>query len=146
MDERKTWEQVVRGTYEYFSRPGAKLAFEQRYNADEDEIGICVYRGDYDATSPIRCAFGVHIPDDRYDPRMEGVSAGALIDGCPASGTTLPPLRDLFAPDATIAKLEYLQGLHDDIARSFEGTPEEAVQEFLTTLESEAKQWGIALP
>jgi hypothetical protein len=54
---------------EHFSAPGAELAVGWDEEASED---ACFYRYNGDPTSPIRCAAGVLIPDDKYSPSLEG--------------------------------------------------------------------------
>lgn len=60
-----TEQEAYDGIRAYFSREGAELA--------RTPDGDCVYRGDNDPTSPIRCAAGCLIPDDLYDPDWEGL-------------------------------------------------------------------------
>jgi len=48
----------------FFSRPNARIALT--------EGGTCVYRGEDDPASPLRCAVGCLIPDDQYHYSFEG--------------------------------------------------------------------------
>lgn len=45
--------------------------------------GACVYRGDEEATSPIRCAAGCLIPDKDYRPDWEGSGSDKVIEALP---------------------------------------------------------------
>jgi len=56
-------QQVYEKIRAHFTHPGEELATETGRG--------CVYRGDYDAHSPVRCAVGVLIPDEVYEPEME---------------------------------------------------------------------------
>lgn len=68
MTKKDVYEKVKA----HFSRPGAVFGY--------DPNG-CVYRGEDDAHSQIRCAFGAILPDDRYHPGMENTIASTVIDG-----------------------------------------------------------------
>jgi hypothetical protein len=73
----------------------------------------CVYRG----PGGLKCAIGVLIPDEAYDPKMEGVSAAGIID---QTGVD-PDKREIMARirqatglgEENKALLESLQRLHD---------------------------------
>lgn len=60
---REAYDQVL----EYFSRPDAVLS--------KTVDGTCHYRGPEDS----RCAFGILIPDEAYDPKMENRVADVVI-------------------------------------------------------------------
>lgn len=51
-----------------------------------DVVGSCRYR----SKDGCRCAIGAVIPDDRYDPRMEGLMADALLKNFPEVCDALP--------------------------------------------------------
>lgn len=55
----KVWEAFVVGD--------RQRAVREKGTPEE----VCVYRGDRDAHSNTRCAIGVCIPDDMYDPELE---------------------------------------------------------------------------
>lgn len=99
---------------EHFSREGAEYAIRESRSSDPVSGSfnerMCVYRMDEDPSSPIRCAFGVLIPDDKYNPAMEGEAAiGILISD--AYG-----LEDLAADQATRKFIATAQGSHDQHA------------------------------
>lgn len=56
--------------HEYFSRPGAVVARGP---------GGCMYR----APNGSKCAVGCQIPDELYDPEMEGTTISALVHDFP---------------------------------------------------------------
>jgi hypothetical protein len=58
---------------ETFDRVKAHLLKQDRKSFG-DNPDVCAYRG----SGGLRCAVGCLIPDDRYDPRMEGVGLGVL--------------------------------------------------------------------
>ena len=67
-------QEFFNGTYRHFVQPGAKLAIRE---SDSEGSGLnalpsCYYRLNFDATSKVRCAIGVHIRDDEYIPEMDG--------------------------------------------------------------------------
>ena len=97
MNVQQAYEKIV----DHFSEPGAELA--------NNEAGptSCVYRGDYDAKSPIRCAFGVLIPDELYTPDFENTTAFNLFDNH-------PQLTALFDDVGTRRFIVEAQRLHDD--------------------------------
>lgn len=121
-------QAVIAAIREWFYRPGAVFGV--------DTIGNCVYRGNDDPSSNVRCAMGCLVPDDRYDSLMEGATASAVLRGLvslqlvtPGSTPQFRPLSDLF-PGIDGAFLDELQKLHDDAASS-----DSNVQDFLVSLE-----------
>jgi hypothetical protein len=86
----------------------------------------CAYRGE----GGRRCAVGWLIPDEEYNPLMEGSSCMWLLDGpfCPRS------LRGIDGSDA--AFLSLLQKAHDAYI-------EEAIQERLHRI---AEDYGLTVP
>lgn len=66
--EEPTIEQIYFQVKEYFSRPDATLAMDNR-------SGRCYYRD----SSGNKCAVGCLIPDDKYDIGMEGTDAYDLM-------------------------------------------------------------------
>lgn len=105
---------VVRRIKEHFSRPDAKMAMSI--------TRTCVYRGNSDANSSIRCAFGVLIPDELYDLAMEGRVADELLPGAAVlnydtgESYMTPSMQHLFANEVDGNFLRNLQEIHDDIA------------------------------
>lgn len=82
----------------------------------EDEYGvstICAYRGDNGTT----CAIGCHIPDELYDPSMEGSGINTLIKEYPEVATHLCENTELMSS---------LQLFHDRMSHNTEVFEEEA--------------------
>lgn len=78
----------------------------------------CVYREGGQATSEMRCVAGAVIPDDQYDPRMEGQNIDTLLpDEHPLAGL-LMELQHVHDLDKTwkaagpINKVEAILALH----------------------------------
>ena len=72
-------QQAYENVRAYFTRPGAELATV----AVEEGALECVYRGDDDPASPLRCAAGSIIPDEEYRPEFEGKSALSIWQAVP---------------------------------------------------------------
>ena len=89
-------------------------------SGEMDDAGVfhCRYRGDLSAGCKQRCAAGILLPDDKYNPEMDRILGEN--DGYPASSPEVLCVMDVpgeFTP-ADIIKLQFA---HDDIARSEEG-------------------------
>jgi hypothetical protein len=67
------------------------------------ELGVCRYR----MSDGRRCALGLFIPDEQYDPEMEGYVAFDLFEHYPEVLADLLPLKEL---------LSELQVQHDQAA------------------------------
>jgi len=63
-----TIDEMYNQMKEHFSKPDAVLGKEMAIG------GMCFYRLDRDPLSPVRCAVGCLIPDDKYNPDWEGLS------------------------------------------------------------------------
>jgi hypothetical protein len=125
-----TRADVLAKVREHFSKPDAALSFQYGYGddtADEDpDAFVCVYRKDEDPYSPVRCAMGVLIPDELYDPRMEATGASQLVGENPTwnndneygDATGVYSLGHLFAADVTPEFLDAVQYAHDKTARA----------------------------
>lgn len=98
----KIWQEFVTG--------GRKRAVRQRGTMGER----CIYRGDQDAHSDTRCAIGVCIPDDMYDPDLDkNSSIGSVYHAMPEWYESVfngIPVNDLI----------YLQATHDHYFDTFE--------------------------
>lgn len=108
----------------HFNRPEAVLAKEEI-----DGISRCVYRGGGDAKSPIRCAFGVLIPDSKYTPDMEDKFAGAVCDQWPKVMEVVSDVRPQFIEEA-----QYLHDSRAHDARDFVRQLDEIAQEYELTV------------
>lgn len=129
-----TTQEAYEKIREHFSKPGAQRAYESKATSD---LSGCVYRGldengNRDPHSPIRCAFGVLIPDDRYDPEMERKYCGEVIRSY---------LDDLFPGDQHGSQAKFLsaaQGEHDDTSKDFET--------FIERLDTLAREYHLTVP
>lgn len=76
--------------------------------------GDCVYR----ATDGCECAFGCIIPDDEYDPRMEGTTSSVLVTQFPAANSDCSSIPCTFPSMKVYADFEMLinsmQDIHDN--------------------------------
>lgn len=113
----------------HFSQPDVERAYEETLRS-------CVYRGlgvdgERDPHSPIRCAFGVLIPDDRYSPDMEERFADTLI------GDPRFNLQGLFL-DVSTKFLQEAQYEHDNIGVPFET--------FIERLDALAHDYNLTVP
>lgn len=117
MSEKLNKQEIIAKVREHFSQPGAQLAIRTNVDHNFPDEAQCVYRGGFDPTSPLRCAFGVLIPDEAYEPSMEGSRAQAVVDDN-------PHLKNLFESDVYDGNeffstfLNRLQRVHDDIANA----------------------------
>lgn len=111
--------EIIAHVREFFSRPGAEFAFE---TTEDDDSGLCVYRGNQDPASPIRCAIGCILPDRLYRPEYEEKAARVLWD-------VLTGERVISA-EVTPDFLTNLQQVHDDAA-----TEEKSIAQFLSNLD-----------
>jgi hypothetical protein len=66
--------------------------------------GGCMYRG----PNGVRCAAGIHIPPEIYDPEMEGLTVDRLIDRL----IDFPEVLDYFQENTWL--LVQMQTAHDD--------------------------------
>lgn len=75
---------------------------------------ICVYRGGRNAHSNTRCAIGVCIPDDMYDPRIESNSVIAQVQ------RNMPEWYESVFNGIDVTALSFLQATHDMYFDEFE--------------------------
>lgn len=111
-----TEKEAIQKMIEHFSAPDAVFGFDH-------STGQCVYRGDGDPASSVRCSIGVLIEDSEYSPSMESLSVYAL------TRTT----HDFPAPESLLAITDSVVGLdmiksiqrkHDDLAQNGDTVPE----------------------
>ena len=75
----------------------------------------CVYRGNLDPRSPLRCGIGCVLPDALYSPELEGRCIDQLVSaGSPYSS---PEFKAFFA-QCDLTMLWDIQSAHDQIART----------------------------
>lgn len=98
-----TMSEAIAKMIAHFSKPGAVFGCETQYHT-------CVYRGDNDPTSTMRCSVGVLIQDNEYSEHHEGQSVLYLV-GRFGSHIKIPTLMSLDAD-----KLAAIQRVHDDMA------------------------------
>jgi hypothetical protein len=81
----------------------------------------CVYRGVNWEGQECKCAFGQILPDDKYNPKMEGMTARGFFDYSIMSKNLIPMFKDAgsaFKPEFTNANFyDRLQEAHDTLAR-----------------------------
>ena len=128
----KSKAEIIAKIREHFSKPDSVMAW--------DSDGICVYRGTSDEESdgmlirdphsPVRCAFGVLIPDELYKPEMEGKTASDVCEN-------FPEVAALFPKEWTRTGgfLEECQRKHDDLFAYYPGHGANPKQVFLDRLE-----------
>ncbi len=93
---------------EFVEQTAAKLLGQGRFAFNSDER-ICLYR---DPTGA-KCAIGIWIPDEMYDPLFEKNLASMLMECFPKVDALLGDL----VPSGSIAFFNWLQRvLHDDLA------------------------------
>jgi hypothetical protein len=141
-----TKADVIEKIVAHFSKPDAQFA--AIYDDVEQKV-MCVYRGNNDPESPVRCAMGVCIPDHLYDALMESKCASAVI--APINGVvrTRSAVGALFAPDVDMPRfLDACQAAHDDFAESAlrEGEAGDTVKDFLYKLGIVASDYGVPWP
>jgi hypothetical protein len=145
MNTQQAYEQIR----EFFSRPGAVLAWSESaeqcvyrepdaydnpdYDPDDDQNYEWPVTFVYRANSPVRCALGCLIPDELYDPVLEGRGvANILADN--------KPLTDYFA-GVDQGFLVEAQAEHDAIASS-----SGLIADFLEALDQIAHDYGLQVP
>lgn len=120
-----TVTEIREKVIEHFSKPDAVMGYVKNPDAEtaEEIDGKCVYRGDGDPASPVRCAFGCLIPDEIYNPNWDlngGKISAYLFSHSDA-------LQDLFSSEDQ-GEIRNLQSLHDSMANSGH-SPAEFVEE-----------------
>lgn len=125
-----TKQEIVNEIFKWFTQPGAVLGSEP---VSEDGM-TCVYRGEGDPTSKVRCGIGCLIPDDVYDPTYEGSAVSHLV-----FEPTVIRHDELIAVigDQNVGFLCEIQNAHDDSTD---------VGEFLTQLGEIARQHELVVP
>lgn len=91
---------------ELFDKVATHLLTQNRASIDE-KLDFCKYRLYRDNDPPLSCAVGCLIPDNQYDPEMEGVLIDRLIDDKWITGSIL----NLFREHRSL--LYKLQWIHD---------------------------------
>lgn len=132
-------QQVYEKVREFFSRPGAVFGYSG---------SMCVYRGDGDPLSPVRCAIGCLLPDNLYDDGMENTGAEEVYNGdwhnFDDSGNEYEGygIGHLFDPsdEGMPYFLSEMQEIHDGVARRLKGGfPDATMELFITNLDIFAK-------
>lgn len=143
MTKQEVYEQIR----SHFTKPGAVLAYEPM---SKDSGNGCVYRLNQDPKSPVRCAFGLLIPDEVYHPEMENKNASDLIYAyrslnelyggeMPNEGEYHPDMEDEeWVPQGLVDFINEAQLKHDNAAMH-EGT----VESFVLSLDELAMKSGL---
>ena len=100
-------------------------------------VGIevnCAYRGENNT----KCAVGIFIPDEMYDPRIEGMSYRLLFDNRPDIACLFSGLTDRF--------ICQLQMAHDEAAVKTACNPEGFTYEIERHLRGLASAWELRIP
>jgi len=108
----------------HFTKPGARLATIEPLTTPDNGNG-CFYRdGKGNA-----CAFGCLIPDEMYEPEMEGRSTDEVV-------TLWPEVRELFDESVDTAFLDELQSAHDESG---------SLSQFLVALDCVGENWELSV-
>lgn len=109
---------------EFVQQTAEKLLAQGDYAATELNNGGCEYR----TKDGRKCAIGVWIPDELYDPKMEGIYIGS-------EGPTFDPIRKFLyqlVPDASLGFFAEVQSqLHDSRVRQYPRLPLMTIEEAL---------------
>ena len=147
-DAPMTVEEARREIKEFFSRPDAELAKVR----DAEEGGMkCVYRGNDDPSSPLRCAFGCLLPDELYDPSLEGSSLHACLPQRMGMSASWQRVREHFFPEGlpgdyiAARKASALYAFLFDAQQAHDADSTETVEQFLVMLDEVAVEHGIAV-
>jgi hypothetical protein len=103
---------------------------QQAYAWDTRSPGVCHYRLNLGDGRLLKCAVGMLIPDDRYQPVIEQKIAGHAITIC--------GLHELDQHMATLARLQCMHDEHAKAARPF--------SEYLNALRDFARTQGLTVP
>jgi hypothetical protein len=114
----------------WYSKPGAVYGYNE-------ETGKCVYRGNDDPTSQVRCAGGVVLPNGKYDPNLEGSLVHDQTSG---------PWMGLFGktPIEAASGIHFLQDIqhcHDEYAEN-----DRPMADFIEELDEIAAAAGLVVP
>ena len=123
-----TVQDVLNKVWQEFVVNGRKRAV--------NEVGKCMYRGStvdidgdviHNANSPVRCAIGVCIPDDLYDPEMENHVIAHIKNNWPEVYEEVFNGIDIFA-------LSRLQSAHDNTTATMREQLEDAAKALNLTI------------
>ena len=121
-----TTQEMHDGIVAWFTRPDAVLG-------RQDSGFACVYRGDSNPESNIRCGIGCMIPNKLYDPDMENTSIIPLLED---RDFDFPGLVEHFGSVNRSYMME-VQHAHDNLQFV------EGVAEFLDKLKYIAEDFGL---
>lgn len=91
-------------------------------------IETCVYRGDQDAHSDTRCAIGVCIPDDMYDPELDSQGSIRQVH------EVMPDWYDSVFNGIQVNFLAALQRIHDQSFETFEDSMRKTAAAYKLTI------------
>ena len=105
---------------------------------------VCAYRSSGQADDPVRCGIGHCIPDDVYDPTIEGKGVSEALRASPS-------LRDALGLDYSddLLFLEELQDVHDDACANRDAEDFDDIKDleaYRKNMRLFAKGHGLILP
>lgn len=125
------WNHFVVGKGKSSLATPREVRVEEVEEGEEREYDVsCLYR-DGDGN---KCAFGLFIPDELYDPKWEGKPAGRIIEKMRQQGYLEIELETNTQPDYPQSFVKGLQDAHDSAAEEmvYKGTDfHKAIEECL---------------
>lgn len=103
------------------------------YGMNNDSM-TCVYRGDYDPKSSVRCSVGVLLPDDEYDPHMDSPN-GMSVNAYNMVGQAL---IKRWGTQLDFGFIGAVQVVHDDKAQTLA-----PIEHFVSRLDKLAADYGL---
>lgn len=127
-------------TQEHFDKIVRHLLTQKRRAVAEPyaEYYTCRYREFREDGANLKCAIGCLIPDEDYDPRMEGMDVACLWRHFPKLQPLLAPGEDLIGPwnDPWFSLNARLQRIHDL----------NMIEDWETRLRDLAREFGLTFP
>jgi hypothetical protein len=133
-----TTQEAYEKIRNHFLQPDAVFAVDPRSGIYGK--GSCIYRGDYDPHSPVRCAFGVLIPDHLYKLQMETKTAEAVLRDHDTLADALKDGDQRYEINFVMF-VDEAQSAHDTIATS----EEPSIADFINTLDELAIKFGLSV-
>lgn len=143
-------QEMYEGVRAWFSRDGAQFAYVVEQDGGTGGFQ-CLYRGDGNPESQVRCGIGCQIPDRMYEPSMEGNSITDLLGATEEDedaneiGLRWPEISTLFE-GVPSDFLDEIQNVHDTIAQNVSVdslTHQEGLEQFLNELDKLAARCAL---